>query len=137
VLQENDEVTVEILGFKDKGRAALSMKGLNPHIDQKVKRIYGENPREATQDDIGKEVIGHVTSQHDFGLFIKCAGMRRDGLCRVEELPEGVSLEDAASKKGPFKVKIIGVQCDGRIGLTMKGEGLGLIDGCPPDEDGL
>ena len=99
------------------------MKGLNPDMKPPQGYDTGNMPEEGTVHE------GKVVSIRPFGAFVSF-GFSRDGLVHVSQMADyHVSdPEDVLAVGDKVKVLVKSVEPSGRIALTLKGEGLGVLE---------
>jgi len=122
IVTPGQPVRVRLLDIRDDGKLQLSMKGLNPEI-QRSNTMSGPMPEE------GGVYMGKVVQIRPFGAFVNF-GFARDGLVHVSQMADyHVSdPEDVVALGDKVKVLVQSVEDSGRIALTLKGEGLGVVD---------
>jgi len=122
VVTPGQTVRVRLMDIRDDGKLQLTMKGLNPDIKPPAE-FDGAMPEEGTVHE------GKVVSIRPFGAFVNF-GFARDGLVHVSQMADyHVSdPEDVVAVGDKVKVQVQTVENTGRIGLTLKGEGLGVIE---------
>lgn len=104
------------IDIEDDGRVYVSAD--NP---EKVARVVHEIQGLTKEYQVGEIVEGHIVNILDFGAIVDLGG-GRDGMVHVSELKEGFvkSVTDVV-KKGDFvRAKVIKVDPEGRIGLSIK-----------------
>eukprot|EP00465_Bigelowiella_longifila_P010103 CAMPEP_0185255694 /NCGR_PEP_ID=MMETSP1359-20130426/4774_1 /TAXON_ID=552665 /ORGANISM="Bigelowiella longifila, Strain CCMP242" /LENGTH=270 /DNA_ID=CAMNT_0027839819 /DNA_START=158 /DNA_END=970 /DNA_ORIENTATION=+ len=124
VVSPGQAVRVRLLDIREDGKLQLTMKGLNPDIAPPANAGFsGKMP------DEGGIYEGKVVSIRNFGAFVNF-GFARDGLVHVSQMADyHVSdPEDVVSVGDKVKVLVQSVEQSGRIALTFKGDGLGVLE---------
>ncbi len=110
--QSENQVTIDI---EENGQIYVSGQDLDL-----VKRAY-EAIKNVTRDfQVGEVVEGKVTKILDFGAIVDLGG--KDGMIHISELKNGYvkKVEDVVKLGQPVKVKIIRIEPDGKIALSLK-----------------
>eukprot|EP00471_Norrisiella_sphaerica_P013023 CAMPEP_0184493944 /NCGR_PEP_ID=MMETSP0113_2-20130426/27394_1 /TAXON_ID=91329 /ORGANISM="Norrisiella sphaerica, Strain BC52" /LENGTH=283 /DNA_ID=CAMNT_0026879447 /DNA_START=318 /DNA_END=1169 /DNA_ORIENTATION=- len=123
VVSAGQSVRVRLLDIRDDGKLQLTMKGLNPDIQPPERAGGGAMP------DEGGVYEGKVVSIRPFGAFVNF-GFSRDGLVHISQMADyHVSdPEDVVAVGDKVKVLVQSVEQSGRIALTFKGDGLGVLE---------